>query len=127
MHRSAKLLAIGSLVAAILSCGGGSVSPSGDFVVNPFPISLWIQPGGNSQTTFSIIPENGFNGRITLTVSGAPEGLAVVPAPSQVMGPGLYTMTWSAAPDLALGTYTLTFLFTSGHLQHSYNAVVQVQ
>ncbi len=127
MHRSAKLLAIGILVAAILSCGGGSASPSGDFTVNSLPSSLTIQPGSNTINIFSINPENGFNGRIALTVTGIPEGLTFGPPPSQVTGPGIYTMTWSAAPDLALGTYTLTFLFASGHLQHSYNVVVQAQ
>jgi hypothetical protein len=127
MHRSAKLVAIGILVAAVLSCGGGSVSPSGDFTVNSFPSSVTIQPGHNVINTFSINPENGFNGRITLTVTGIPEGLTFGPTPSQVTAPGTYTMTWSAAPDLVLGTYTITFLFTSGHLQHSYNVVVQAQ
>jgi hypothetical protein len=127
MHRSAKLLAIGILVVAILSCGSGRVSPSGDFTVNGLPSSVTIQPGGTIISTFIINPENGFNGRITLTVTGIPEGLTLGPTPSQVTGPGTCTMTWSAAPDLALGTYTITFLFTSGHLQHSYNVVAQVQ
>ncbi|MGO9864708.1 MAG: hypothetical protein ACLPLR_13940 [Terriglobales bacterium] len=127
MHRSAKLLAIGIIVAAILSCGAGSVSPSADFTVNSFPSSVTIQAGHNIINIFSINPENGFNGRITLTVTGIPEGLTFGPTPSQVTGPGTYTTTWSAAPDLALGNYTITFLFTSGRLQHSYNVVAQVQ
>jgi hypothetical protein len=126
MHRSAKLLAIGILVVVILSCGGSIVSPGGDFTVSSLPSSLTIQPGSNIVNTFSINPVNGFNGRVTLTVTGVPEGLAFGPAPS-VLGPGFYTMTWSAAPDLAHGNYTITFLFTSGRLQHSYNVVVQVQ
>lgn len=77
-------------------------------------------------TTFIINHENGFNGRITLTITGIPEGLTFGPPSSQFTGPGTYVMMWSAAPDLALGTYTVTLLFTSGHLQHSYNVVVTV-
>jgi hypothetical protein len=124
MYRSAKSLAIGILVAAILSCGGGSVSPSGDFTVTNVPSSLTIQQGGSIPTALIINYENGLNGRITLTVTDIPEGLTF--GPSQFTGTGTYVMMWSAAPDLALGTYTVTVLFTSGHLQHSYNVVVTV-
>ena len=123
MHCSAKLLSIGLLIT-LCSCGGGSISPSGDFTVNALPSSLTIQQGGSIPTALIINYENGFNGRITLTVTDIPEGLTF--GPSQFTGAGTYIMTCSAAPDLALGTYAVTFLFTSGHLQHSYNVVVTV-
>ena len=126
MNCRAKSIAIGLLIA-LCGCGGSSVSPTGDFTVNSLLSSAAIQPGGNLVNNFFITPENGFNGRITLTINGIPEGLTFAPSPSQVTGPGAYTMTLSAAPDMALGTYTITFLFTSGHLQHSFDVVVTVE
>ena len=125
MNCGARLLAIGLLIT-LCGCGSSSVSPTGDFAVNSLLSSATIQPGGNLTNSFFITPENGFNGRITLTITGAPEGLTFAPSPSQVTGPGTYTMTLGAAPDAALGTYTITFLFTSGHLQRSFNVVVTV-
>jgi len=125
MCRPAKLLAIGLLIT-LCGCGGSSVSPTGDFAVNVLPSSATIQQGGSFTGNLFITSEDGFNGRITLTITGVPEGLTFAPSPSQVTGPGTYTMTWGAAPDVALGTYTVTFLFTSGHLQHSFNVVVTV-
>ncbi|MGB7149541.1 MAG: hypothetical protein WBD45_10335, partial [Terriglobales bacterium] len=89
--------------------------------------SVTIQPGGNAVDTFSINAMNGFSGRITLTLSNVPEGIAFAPNPPSVMGLGTYIMSMTVATDVAPGTYTIPFRFTSGQLQHSYNVVVQVQ
>jgi hypothetical protein len=118
------------LVVALLcaaSCGG-NMSPAGDFTVI-FPSSASATLSGSAdatlQLTGSIRPLNGFDGNIALAITGVPDGVALTLTPP-VSAPGIYTMTLNVSSDVAPGTYTITFFFTSGHLQHTSTLELQV-
>jgi hypothetical protein len=120
----------GLVVASLCttSCGG-NMSPAGDFAVI-FPSSASVPVSGNAtatvQLTGSIHALNGFDGTIALAINGVPDGVALTLTPP-VSAPGVYNMTLSVSGDVAPGTYTITFFFTSGHLQHTSTLELQVE
>src|SRR5262249_49503442 len=67
--------------------------------------SLWVPPGG------------GFTGRVALSVSGLPAGVAAAFNPTST--PGTSTLTFTAAATAVTGAKTVTVTGTSGNLSHS--------
>ncbi len=117
-------LPVGLMVALLCATGCGG-NMAGDFAVN-FPTSAILPTGSGTLTLMgSIHGLNGFNGKIALATTGVPDGATLTFSPP-VVAPGLYSMNLSAS-DVAPGTYTITFLFTSGHLQHTSTLGLQVQ
>ncbi len=119
-------LSMGLVVALLCAAScGGSMSPAGDFAVN-FPSFATVTAGGGALTVETTIQAlNGFNGNISLAITGVPEGVTITLSP-KVAAPGAYTMTLSASSEAAPGTYTVTLLFTSDHLQHTSTLELQV-
>ncbi len=118
-------LSMGLVVALLCAAScGGSMSPAGDFAVN-FPSFATVTAGGALTVATTIQALNGFNGNISLAITGVPEGITITLFP-KVAAPGEYTMTLSASSEAAPGTYTVTLLFTSDHLQHTSTLELQV-
>jgi hypothetical protein len=127
MRPFASLLALALVIVALCTCGGAS--STGDFSLD-IPGSATVMAGGDKVLTVIIRSEGGFDGTITWTVSGVPAGVTISSSPGGngrlPEASGRYMMTISASPDTALGTYTITFQATSGHLQHSATMQLQV-
>lgn len=87
--------------------------PGYDLTVTGSPVS--VPQGGNGQATVTIARSGGFAGAVTLTVEGAPPGLAVSVSPSPTAGTSA-TVTVVAAAGLASATYPLTIRGTAAGL-----------
>jgi hypothetical protein len=96
-----------------------------------FPITV-LQPtfylAGNFATSLtqgaiisgavSVIPEYGFTGELTFTISGLPKGVTASFSPNPTTQ--ATTLTLSATSGTAIGTYTVNIIGTSGSQQASF-------
>jgi hypothetical protein len=123
----AGLVAVGALVAAVLSCGGGNSSnssgsgppPSPDFAISVSPSSATVPPGGTFLGQVSVTAKNGFTGSVTVSVSGLPAGATILPSSPFTMAPGSQNITINLPSNAAQGNFTVSLQASSGTLQHS--------
>ncbi len=85
-----------------------TVTPQPVFTLTASPASLTVLQGASATSTIAIVPQNGFNGGVTLTASGIPAGVT-----SSLKG---NTLTLTATNSAALGSATITITGTSGSL-----------
>lgn len=110
-------------LATLCSCGGGGVStplPSPDFSPALSTNSLALLPGTTSvPVSISIAGSGGFNGAVSVAISGLPAGVAASPPlPFTIAVGSSQSMTLSAGPS-SMGDFNVSFQFTSGSLVHS--------
>ena len=130
--RSLQLaLIVMALTAA--SCGGGSTSqqqpppPSPDFSISTNSQSLMLTQGTSTTVQVSITALSGFTRTVSVTISGLPSGVTASPAPPFNVTPGTpQTVMVTASGSAGLGSFSLSFQGTSGNLQHSVPATLQV-
>jgi len=79
--------------------------------------SLSIAPGKSGASTITVNPQNGFNGSVSLGVSGLPSGVTASFSPQNATTSSLLTVNVSASA--APTTATLTITGTSGTLTSS--------
>jgi len=116
-------------------CGGGSASqppppppPTPDFSIQTSSQSLSVTTGGSTNVQVSVTALNGFSGTVSIAISGLPTGLIASPAsPFNVTTAAPQTVTFTASGSATLGTFTISFQGTSGSLQHTASASLQVQ
>ena len=129
---------VAAFVLIISGCGGSSSSGGGgnnppppppppDFVISVLPIAATVPPGGVLLSQITINAENGFNGSVSVSITGLPTGVTISPAASFTMSAGSQNVTLSVANNANLGSFTLTVQGTSGSLQHSASVALQVQ
>ncbi|HZR16643.1 MAG TPA: S53 family peptidase [Verrucomicrobiae bacterium] len=128
-------LAAGAYTVTITgtSTSGKTHTASATLVVAPPDFSLSVTPGsrsvrrGNSTTyTVTVAGSAGFNGTVSLSVSGLPRNVRGTFNPSNVTGSGASTLTISTQNNTPRGTSTLTITGTSGSLSHSVNVSLTV-
>ena len=95
------------------------LSPAADFAVAATPASASAARGTKATYTLSIAGQNGFDGAVSLAVSGLPAGVTAAFAPASVPASGSSALTVSAADETPAGSYTLTVHGTSGSLVHT--------
>jgi hypothetical protein len=113
-------------VAAVNVCGSGAGSaPSigyascpGDFSMTVSPASQIVTTGAAANYTVTVAPSGGFNGTVTFSVSGLPNGTTYTFFSPTVSGSGSTVLTIIAP----LGTNTITITGTSGSLVHGVTA-----
>ena len=105
---------------------GIGVSPS--FNISASPFAFTTKRGSTVISTITSTPTNGFNGSITLSVSGVPQGMTVNFTPNPIPAPGAGTSTMSIQPGSTTkpGIYHLTVLGTSGITQRVLTVSVAV-
>src|SRR5580700_4506249 len=119
-------------------CGGGSTTstapppppppPAPDFNLQTSAQSINVIAGSSTNVQVSITPLNSFSGTVSVSISGLPEGVTSLPAsPFNVTPAAPQTVTLTASNSAALGTFPISFQGTSGALQHSAPASLQVQ
>jgi uncharacterized membrane protein len=94
------------------------VNPLPDFTLNASPASQAVNQGGTANFNVAIGSIGGFNGQVTLSVSGQPSGIA---PPTFTPNPATTSSTLSVVtnPTTLVGTYTLTITGVSGSLTHT--------
>ena len=84
------------------------------FSLSASPSSVTIAQSGSAMTTITIIPVNGFNGNVTLSAAGLPNGVTAAFSPNPATTTSALTLTASATA--VTGTITVTITGTSGNL-----------
>src|SRR2546428_3078195 len=92
----------------LAACGGGNQQPPPppmpDFSLTVSPSSASAVIGNTTSTvTVSVVPQNGFNGSVNVTLQGLPPGVNATPGSSFTLQTGvgralLFSVTSSAAP-----------------------------
>ncbi len=107
---------------------------SPDFAISASPGSLTVIRGGTGASTIvGISPSDGFDGQVTLTMSGVPAGVSVSPSPPVTVGPdaaGDYpptSFTFTASSTAKAGSSTITITGTSGGRAHATTVTLQVK
>jgi hypothetical protein len=99
-----------------------SVPP--DFSLSVSPSSQSVRRGSTATFTVTITPLNGFNGQVTLSLSGQPSGSTVTFTPNPAASSS--TLTIRTLSSTSRRTYTLTVRGVSGSLSHTAAASLTV-
>lgn len=95
-----------------------------DFSLSLSPASQSVKRGKTATYTVIITPVNGFNGPVTLTLTGQPSGSTITFTPNP--GTTTSTLTVRTPSSSKLQTYTLTAKGVNGGLNHTATASLTV-
>lgn len=100
-----------------------TVTAPPDFNISLNPTSLSVQQGGSGSTTLTLTPQNGFQGQVNLSVSGAPPGVQIgfQHNPWNISGTQTQAVTVSVGTSASPGNYTLTLTATGGTVTKTAN------
>lgn len=89
-----------------------TVTGAPSYLLSVAPAALSVAQGSAASASIALTPQNGFNGKVTLSTSGLPAGVTAVF--SAGAGTGTSTVTLSAASSAGLGSATVTITGASG-------------
>ena len=104
-----------------------NTGPQPDFTLSASPSSATISRTGTATFSISVAALNGFNGTVSLLVTGLPSRSSATFTPTPISSSGTSKLTISTAKKTAVGTYTLKIAGTSGGLSHSTTVGLTVQ
>jgi uncharacterized membrane protein len=93
------------------------INPLPDFTLSASPPSQPVVQGGSTNYTVTISPTGGFNGQVSLSVSGLPSGANGTFNPNLATTSSSLSVTTSVVTPV--GTYTLTITGVNGALSHT--------
>ena len=115
--------------AFLVGCAGGgtygSVPPS--FSISVSPSQQTISPNTAAQMQLTLIPVDGFNGSVSVSLSGLPTGVTSTPTSPFLLPANGLTLSLSAGPSAVNGTFAMTFQATSGSLSSTVPASLTVE
>jgi hypothetical protein len=88
--------------------------PEPDFSISASPASETVTRGSSTTYTVTVSPLNGFNGIVTISVSGVPSDTSARLSNTTVTGSGSVTLVVAPRTSAPTGTYTLTIDGTAG-------------
>jgi hypothetical protein len=101
--------------------------PRPDFTGIVGPFSSTLVPGSSVSLVTTVKPLDGFTGDVVVSASNLPNGVSVSYNPATVVGgSGSSTITFTAAPSVALGEYPITLSGNSGSITHSTTTTLAV-
>jgi hypothetical protein len=108
---------------------GLTVAPMPNFGIAIQPGSVGLTQGGTSQpVSVAVTSLNAFSGNVAVSLVGLPPGVAASTGNSfSVAAGGSQSITFTAASSAAPGTVNVMLQATSGSLNHSAGATLQVQ
>jgi hypothetical protein len=117
-------------------CGGSSGGPSPGFRISLNPATLTVRQGSTGTTTLTIVPQNGFSGKVFLFLEGPPLpcadptarcGVNISPQSVNVPGSGpVEKVLTIAVGAVAPGTYDLWLRASSGRISDSARLILIV-
>ena len=104
--------------AFALACGGGGDDPptgnTGTIQVAINPATLTVEQGGSGTVSVALTRGGGFDGAVTIAVSGLPAGVTTTITPAQLTGATTSaSVAVAVAASVAPGTYTATVTATA--------------
>jgi hypothetical protein len=115
--------AIGTVTVSVIGTSGSLtnqttitlvMNPTGNFTLSASPSSLSFMQGESGTSTITVSPQSGFNGSVSLSASGLPNGVTASFNPASTTSAS--TLTLTASSTAATGTATVTITGTSGNL-----------
>ncbi len=103
-----------------------SVNAQPDFTLTAAPGSQTVIQGNGTSYTVNVGALNGFNGAVSLSLSGTPAGTTATLNPASLNGSGSSTLSVNTSSSTATGSYTLTVTSTSGTLTHTVTVTLVV-
>ncbi len=96
-----------------------------EFTLSDAPSQVNLLPGGSEESTILIAPLNGFNGSVSMSVTGLPAGVTASfsPNPASLNS----TLTLTASSNASAGSAAATITGTSGSLTATAPLVVTVR
>ncbi len=98
-----------------------------DFALAASPASLTIPTGSSAQSEVMVNALAGFTGSVSLTTSGAPEGVTTTLGSSSVAAGGQTALKLAVSNSATAGTSTITVTGASGSLTRSATVALTVQ
>ncbi|HWG38996.1 MAG TPA: hypothetical protein VN658_00500 [Candidatus Acidoferrales bacterium] len=95
-----------------------NVQPTGNFAVVASPNPQVLIPGSSNAIDVTLVRSSGFNGSITMSVTGLPSGVTGTFSPGSTFG-NTSTLTLTATNAVALGDTSITITGTSGSIVNS--------
>jgi len=95
------------------------VSAAPSFSIAVLPQSETLGVGSGTSYTVTVTATNGFNGTVTLGLTGLPAGSSATFSPETIVGSGSSTLTLDTTSSVQPGTYSLSFTATSGTLNQT--------
>ena len=105
---------IGTVNAANLASNWPTAAPTPSFTLAASPASLSVTQGTSGESLISVTPQNGFSDFVTFSASGLPAGVTASFNPPS--DPSSSEVTFAAAANAAVGTFSVTITGTSGSL-----------
>jgi cellulose 1,4-beta-cellobiosidase len=98
-----------------------------NFTITASSATVNLPVGTNPTDTFTIAFEGGLTGSVSVSASGAPNGMQVNFAPNSVNAPGgTITANFSAQSSTPAGSYPVQIVGTNGTVTHSVTVTVTV-
>jgi Abnormal spindle-like microcephaly-assoc'd, ASPM-SPD-2-Hydin len=85
-----------------------NVIPGPGFTLAASPSSVGVAQGSTGSSTITITPQNAFNGNVTFTASGLPNGVTAAFSPNPATTSSALTFTASATATIGTSTVTIT-------------------
>jgi VCBS repeat-containing protein len=85
-----------------------AITPTGSFTISANPTNLSVVQGTTTITTITVSPQGGFNGNVSLSTSGLPNGVTAAFNPSATTGSATLTLAAGAGATLGSATITIT-------------------
>jgi len=115
------------------TCGGLSATTTltltvkelGTFTLSASPSPVTLTRGSSATTTITIVPADGFNQKVTLSVSGLPSGVTASFSTNPTTSTS--TLTLKASSSAATGTSIITVVGTYGNLTSELGVALRLQ
>ncbi len=102
-----------AFLALLIVCFGYSARAANDYTLSS-PASQSVWQGQNANVPVTVTVNSGYSTPIALTATGMPTGMSATVSPSTVSASSAATLSVTATPGLATGSYSITVSGTSG-------------
>jgi uncharacterized membrane protein len=99
---------------------------AGDFTLTVSPASLSLSRGKSGSYTVAVAPSGGFNGNVSLSVTGLPSGATATFSRNPVAAPGSSVLNVRTTGSTSRGTFMVKITGKNGSLIHQATATLKV-